>query len=111
MNNRSFLLIFLAFLVVGCGQELAGSSAANDAQIASFEAVYAAAEEALAAAEDRRNVWSKTEELLSDAKSAFISGDLDSAIDLATEAKLQAELALAQADSEEGAWRSRVLSE
>jgi hypothetical protein len=49
--------------------------------------------------------------MLSDAKTAFDNGDVDAAIDLATEAKLQAELAVTQADFEEDAWRSRVLTE
>ena len=111
MRKNAFLPLFLTFLFVGCGQEAVNGNAANEAQDSSFEDVYAAAVEALAAAEDKRNTWSKTEEMLSDARSAFDNGDIESAIELATEAGLQAELALKQADFEENAWRTRVLSE
>ena len=40
-------------------------------------------ETALAAATARRNVWSKTEEMLSDSRIAFENGDVDAAIELA----------------------------
>jgi len=111
MKNKIFLSIFLAFLFIGCGQEATSGSAASDAQVSSFEDIYTAAEEALAAAEDRRNAWSMTEGMLSDAKIAFDNGQVAEAVELATEAKLQAELALAQAESEKSAWRTRVLTE
>ncbi len=111
MRNNVFLSLLLAFLFVGCGQEATSDGTANDSQVSSFEDVYADAVEALASAEDSRNVWNKTEEMLSDARTAFDNGDFDSAIELATEARLQAKLALKQAHFEEDAWRSRVLSE
>ena len=111
MNRNFLLLIVSTILLVGCGQETSTGSEPEDAAGTSFEEVYAAAEKALAAATARRNVWSKTEEMLNNSRAAFENGDVAGAIELATEAKLQAELALIQADFEEDAWRSRVLSE
>jgi len=87
-----------------------GASAAEE-PVASFEAVYAAAASALAEAEARRNVWSKTDGLLKAAKKAHDDGQDEEAIRLATEAKLQAELAVAQAKREKEAWRGNVLSQ
>ncbi len=111
MNKNFVLLIVSAFLFAACGQATDTGGEPEDVAATSFDDVYAAAEKALAAATARRNVWSKTEEMLSDAKAAFENGDVDAAIELATEARLQAELAVTQADFEENAWRSRVLSE
>lgn len=111
MKNKFALLIVSAFLFAGCGQATDTGGESQDMADTSFAEVYAAAEKALAEANARRNVWSKTEEMLSDAKTAFDNGDVDAAIDLATEAKLQAELAVIQSDFEEDAWRSRVLTE
>ena len=100
MKNNFALLIVSAFLFAGCGQATDTGSESQDVPTTSF-----------AEANARRNVWSKTEEMLSDAKTAFDNGDVDAAIDLATEAKLQAELAVIQSDFEEDARRSRVLTE
>lgn len=110
MSNYFALLIVSALLFAGCGQTTDTGGQPQGATD-SFADVYAAAEKALAAANARRNVWSKTEEMLSDSRVAFDNGDVEAAVALATEAKLQAELALTQADFEEDAWRSRVLSE
>ena len=76
-----------------------------------FDDAYAAAEAALAEAESNRNVWSKTENLLKLSKAANDDGRAGEAIDLANEAKIQAELAIAQAVGEKEAWRARVLGE
>ena len=111
MSKNIVLLIVSTFLFAACGQATDSAGEPEEAATTSFAGVYAAAEKALAAANARRNVWSKTEEMLSDAKAAFDNGDVEAAIELATEAKLQAELALTQANFEEDAWRSRVLSE
>jgi len=111
LKTNVLLLIVSTVLFVGCGQTTNTGSDPEEAAGTSFEEVYAAAEKALAAAIARRNVWSKTEEMLDNSRVAFENGDVAAAIELATEAKLQAELALTQADFEEDAWRSRVLSE
>jgi len=56
-------------------------------------------------------VWSKTEGLLRAAKTANADGRVEEAIILATEARLQAELAVVQAEREKEAWRGNVLSQ
>ena len=111
MINKYALLISSALLLAGCGERSDTSQPTADAGPTSFASAYAAAEESLAKAAARRNVWSKTEEMLNDAKAAYDQGRVDEAIELATEAKLQAELAVTQADHEKEAWRSRVLTE
>lgn len=110
MNKISTLLTSFVFLLLGCGQETVSSSSSEHAGESSFADIFAAAEQALAVAEAKRNVWSRTEGLLRDAKAANADGRIDEAIALATEAKLQAELASVQADTEAEAWRTRVLS-
>ncbi len=111
MNNKFALLIVSALFFAGCTDAADTGGELADEATPSFAEVYAAAEIALAEATARRNVWSKTEEMLSDAKVAFDNGEVEAAIELATEAKLQAELAVTQADYEKTAWRSRVLTE
>ena len=111
MINKYVPLISCALLLAGCGEQSDSSNPTGDAGAPSFASVYAAAEESLAKAEARRNVWSKTEEMLEDAKAAYDEGRVDEAIELATEARLQAVLALTQSDHEKEAWRSRVLTE
>lgn len=111
MINKYAPLISCALLLAGCGEQSGTSNPAGDAGAPSFASAYAAAEESLAQAQARRNVWSKTEEMLENAKAAYDEGRVDEAIELATEARLQAELAVTQADHEKKAWRSRVLTE
>lgn len=84
---------------------------AGHADTTLFDDAYAAAEAALAEAAANRNVWGKTENLLQLSKAANSDGRVDEAITLANEAKLQAELAIAQTVREKEAWQSRVLAE
>ena len=90
-------------LVLGCAQQPVSSDESQ-----SFADAYAEAEAALAAAEARRNVWSKTEGILQQSRVAFDEGREDEAVKLAGEARLQAELALAQAIAQEKDWRSNI---
>lgn len=121
---RIYGLIVLLFLVASTGCSQGGdetgtlskpeATSRDDSQPAggtSYDEVYAAAQEALAEATAARNVWSKTDALLERSKVAHEEGRLEEAIALASEAKLQAELALEQARAEQTAWRTRVLSE
>jgi len=75
----------------------------------SFADAYAAAEAALAEAAARRNVWSKTEGLLEQSKIAHDEGRQDDAVELANEARLQAELAVTQAISQKKDWQKNML--
>ncbi len=111
MINKLALFVFCVSLLAGCGQQTGSEDGPDAAANTSFEATHAAAERALAEAEARRNAWSGPEVLLRASEAAFEGGRVHEAIELATEAKLLAELALAQADAEKDAWRSRVLSD
>lgn len=103
MTMKRAVAAICVSLVLGCAQHVSS----ND-EPESFADVYAEAEAALAAAEARRNVWSKTEGVLQQSKVAFDEGREDEAIKLAGEARLQAELALAQAIAQEKDWRSNI---
>ncbi len=110
MTKTSSVIILCTFLFTGCGQPAENASVAVGDPGSSFEDIYTAAETAIAEAEAKRNLWSKTEGMLRDSRTAYDAGRIDEAIELATEAKLQAELASAQVDTELEAWQSRVLS-
>jgi len=109
------LSIIVALLML-CGLTLAAcvsmpqdGGGSGAAAATSFEDVYAAAEQALAKAEASRNVWSRTDGLMRAAKAAHAEGRVEEAISLATEAKMQAELAVKQAEREKKAWQAGVL--
>ncbi len=103
MTIKRAVATICIFFIVGCAQQSVGSDEPD-----SFANVYAEAEAALATATANRNVWSKTEDILRQSKLAFAEGREDDAIKLASEAKLQAELALEQAISQEEDWRSNI---
>ena len=109
MIRKHSLILLCVSVLSGSGFVLADSGDASSGE--SFATVYAAATAALAEAEAIRNVWSNTERLLRQAQTANDEGRTDEAVRLATEAKLQAELALIQAISEKELWRTRVLTE
>lgn len=101
-----FLVLSLA-VAAGCAQQPSGHSAA--APVVPFAEAYAAAEAALAEASANRNVWSKTEDILQQSRIAYDEGRKDDAVELANEARLQAELALTQAISQKKDWQDNML--
>jgi len=122
--NRLYLVLFLLPLAA-CGGP-AGNEAAPAAEepsatashkpaeappSASFEEAQAAAIAAIERSAARDHAWSSADNLLKQAVAAAAAGDEDKAIELADRARVQAELALRQADLEETAWRERVLSD
>lgn len=108
LRKITFLAICMS-VMAGCRQESSNSGVALPSD--SFADAYAAAEAALAEAEANRNVWSKTDGLLQQSKIAYDEGRTEDAVELANEARLQAELALVQAISQETEWKSNLLSE
>ncbi len=106
---RFFLPATLALLA--CTESSDNIDASAISETPSFEDVYAGAQRALAQAATMHNVWTPTEKLLQASQAAYGEGRIDEAIQLATEARLQAELAVEQAEFEKDAWHSRVLSE
>jgi len=122
MTRNFALFIIFGTALLGCTERsntdtaseepvAASTETASQASGAGFDEAYAAATEALAEAAANRNVWSKTENLLEQSKIANSEGRTDLAIELANEAKLQANLATEQALAEKDAWRSRILTQ
>ncbi len=92
-----------ASLLVAC----AGSTASADET--SFNASYEAAEEARKKAASMHNEWRDTGKMLKKAKEAAGKGDYETAEKLANKAKLQGEMAVAQAKEQEQLWQSAVI--
>jgi hypothetical protein len=85
---------------------LSGPVLAADA--AQFQAALTKARETLSDAESKVQLWSTSEILLKDAEEAAASGDFELAVKLATEARLQGELAVATAEREKKTWQNGV---
>ena len=66
---------------------------------------------AISTSEEKGHAWTTADLLLEQAATAAAQGDEEGAIQLADDARIQAELAAAQADSEANAWRDRVITE
>lgn len=73
-----------------------------------YQAALTKARETLSDAESKVQLWSTSEILLKDAEEAAASGDFDLAVKLATEARLQGELAVATAEREKKTWQNGV---
>ncbi len=110
MIRNTVLLVACWFFATACQATPGPAEVPGAAAAVSFEEAYAAAENALAIAEAKRNVWTKTHEMLSSARKANDEGRTEEGIMLATEARLQAELAITQAEREKEAWRAAELT-
>ena len=73
-----------------------------------YQAALTEARQTLGDAESKVQLWSTSEILLEDAEKAAASGDFNLAVKLATEARLQGELAVATAEREKQIWQSHV---
>ena len=100
--HKAILLALLSVLVA-CGGETETKSAYEDAHAAAVAAMDIAAE--------RGHAWMTSDQLIKDAAQAAADGDEALAIQLADEARIHAELAVIQADTEATAWRDKVISE
>ena len=78
------------------------------ADAAEYQAALTKARETLSDAESKVQLWSTSEILLKDAEEAAASGDFDLAVKLATEARLQGDLAVATAEREKKIWQNGV---
>ena len=101
-------LLIPAVLLVGCGASHDEGQPETEAG-ATYEAVHTAAVAAIDAAAAKGHAWSTSDTLLAQARAAMDAGDEARALELASEARLQAEIALAQAEFEADAWRGRVI--
>jgi len=75
---------------------------------ADYKAAQAQARKTLNDAEEKVQLWSTSEILLADAEEAAATGDFELAVALATEARLQGELAVATAEREKNTWQKSV---
>lgn len=122
---RSMMMLVLSLTIVACGadeSETGGSSQdvsspveieVSNIQTApsnSYEEARDAAVIAIGNAAKKGHAWSTSDQLLQDAAEAAAEGEGAQAIAFADEARIQAELATAQADREAIAWRDNVIS-
>ena len=84
------------------------SAPALAADAAEYQAALTKTRETLSDAESKVQLWSTSEILLTDAEEAAASGDFDLAVKLATESRLQGELAVATAEREKKTWQNGV---
>ncbi len=101
MTNRINALALTLALVVSTAPGF-GSEASD------IEATIAGAVESLDQARQSGNSWTTTESLITDAKAALADGDLEKAAELAQRARLTADMAQQQRESEVDAWQPRV---
>ena len=101
--NATLMVLVFALLA---GLMLHTSSYAADAT--EYKAARVKAQETLAEAEKKVQIWSTSEVLLEDAEKAATEGDFELATKLATEAGLQGELAVATAKREKKIWQKGV---
>ncbi len=73
-----------------------------------YKAAREKAQATLSDAESKVQLWSTSEILLKDAEEAAAAGDFELAVALATEARLQGELAVATAEREKKTWQNGV---
>ncbi len=92
-----------ASLLMAC----AGNTVSADEK--SFNASYEAAEEARKKAASMHNEWRDTGKMLKKAKEAAAKGDYETAEKLANKARMQGEMAVAQAKEQEQLWQSAVI--
>lgn len=92
-----------ASLLVAC----AGNTVAADEK--SFNASYEAADAARKQAASMHYEWRDTGKMLKKAKEAAAKGDYETAEKLANKARMQGEMAVAQAKEQEQLWQSAVL--
>jgi hypothetical protein len=75
---------------------------------AEYQAALTKTQETLREAETKVQLWNTSEKLLNEAAKAASEGDFDLAVELATEAGLHGELAVATAEREKKVWQNSV---
>jgi len=85
---------------------LTTSALAADAE--AYKSALAIAQETIAEAESKAQMWTTIDQLLEDAQTAAASGDFDKAVEMVNEAKLHADLAVATAEKEKSIWQKGV---
>ncbi len=112
--KQLFFLVPLLLTLWACGGTTVKEQAPDATEPAastSYEDAHAAAVRAIEHSAERGHAWSTSDALLEQAVAAAADGDENRAIQLADSARMQAELAVQQADTEEKIWMERVLSD
>lgn len=111
------VLISLAVILSACGGEkqpdsTEARSASTETESAdTYEEARAAAVAAIDISAEKGHAWMTADQLIKEAAAAADAGDEARAITLANEARIHAELAAVQADTEATVWRDTVISE
>ena len=122
---RSLSLVAVLIFLAACGSESEEAisdsvsapepaiemPAVNTESSATYEEAQAAAVAAIDQAAAKGHAWTTSDQLIKDAADAAANGDSALAISLADEARIHADLASAQADSEALTWRDNVITE
>ena len=106
----------MALILSACGGEKQSDS--TEAQSVStetksadtYEEARAAAVAAIDISAEKGHAWMTADQLIIEAAAAADAGDEARAITLANEARIQADLAAVQADTEATVWRDHVIS-
>lgn len=123
MSMHKAILIALALILSACGGEKqSGSteapSSSGETQAAgietkssdTYEEARAAAIAAIDISAEKGHAWMSADQLIKEAADAAAAGDEARAIALADEARIHAELAAVQADTEATSWHDKVIS-
>ena len=102
MKLKNISISMLVALALGIG----ATAVASESE---FVAAFTEANEARKQAGALSHEWRDTAKLLKSAKQAFTDGDVDKAMALVAEAKLQGEQATIQAERESKLWEGRVI--
>lgn len=108
---KQFLVTLALFALAAFCQASEPQATVDNAASESYEQALQRAQAAIQTAAEKGHAWSTSDSLLEQAADAAESGDEANAIALADEARIHAELAIIQAESERSLWRSRVLSD
>ena len=103
LRNYMFLLLFslsLSFGLIGASQS---------ATVEEFNAALVEANDLRKEARRLKHEWRDTAKILRQAQEAAVAGDLEKAMQLVAEAKIQGEAAVYQANREQSLWKGRVI--
>ncbi len=104
MNHANTLagITLSALLMTGCASSGGGSASASSPEEA-YQMAHQEANIAIKNAVNANNVWRDSRKILDKAEKAAKGGDFETATKLALKAKRQGELAVAQAEAQQGA--------
>ncbi len=108
---RTMVLLTMSLVLVACGKSAPPATSVNAEPGNSYAEARSAAMTAIEIAADKGHAWTTSDSLLQEAANAAEQGDDSRAISLADEARIHAELAAIQADTEATAWHDNVIGD